>query len=177
MRITAQAAISTMTSVALMFGTQTIRRRMCTPAKTSIPTPSRLKEKHWSRTLLRESTHPFANQRYGPSSRLLLMNRSVAAGVWAARTTWSYYAHTVDLTTSRAGSPVGGNASQIAVWQGHVRPNAVYGPRVKEFRINSLTPMTPEPEAESCPVSGMAPQLRTAWRELHRPLRIGNPNA
>ena len=25
--------------------------------------------------------------------------------------------------------------------------------------------------------SGMAPQLRTAWRELHRPLRIGNPNA
>jgi len=23
---------------------------------------------------------------------------------------------------------------------------------VKEFRINSLTPMTPEPEAESCPV-------------------------
>jgi hypothetical protein len=25
--------------------------------------------------------------------------------------------------------------------------------------------------------SGMAAQLRTAWRELHRPLRIGNPNA
>jgi hypothetical protein len=25
--------------------------------------------------------------------------------------------------------------------------------------------------------SGMAPQLRIAWRELHRPLRIGNPNA
>jgi hypothetical protein len=25
--------------------------------------------------------------------------------------------------------------------------------------------------------SGMAPQLRMAWRELHRPLRIGNPNA
>jgi hypothetical protein len=30
--------------------------------------------------------------------------------------------------------------------------NAVSGPRVKEFQINSLTPMTPEPEAESCPV-------------------------
>ena len=29
---------------------------------------------------------------------------------------------------------------------------AVSGPRVKEFQINSLTPMTPEPEAESCPV-------------------------
>jgi hypothetical protein len=25
--------------------------------------------------------------------------------------------------------------------------------------------------------SGMAPQVRIAWRELHRPLRIGNPNA
>jgi hypothetical protein len=28
--------------------------------------------------------------------------------------------------------------------------NAVSGPRVEEFRINSLTPMTPE--AESCPL-------------------------
>ena len=35
---------------------------------------------------------------------------------------------------------------------GLIFQNAVSGPRVKEFRINSLTPMTPEPEAESCPV-------------------------
>ena len=35
---------------------------------------------------------------------------------------------------------------------GVISQNAVYGARVKEFRINSLTPMTPEPEAESCPV-------------------------
>ena len=38
----------------------------------------------------------------------------------------------------------------------------------------NFTPKTPEPEA-AC--SGMAPQVRIAWRELHRPLRIGNPNA
>jgi hypothetical protein len=29
---------------------------------------------------------------------------------------------------------------------------AISGPRLKEFRISSLMPMTPEPEAESCPV-------------------------
>jgi hypothetical protein len=35
---------------------------------------------------------------------------------------------------------------------GVISQDAVSGPRVKEFRINSLTPMTPEPEAESRPV-------------------------
>jgi len=33
-----------------------------------------------------------------------------------------------------------------------VDENAVSGHQGKEFRINSLTPMTPEREAESCPV-------------------------
>lgn len=31
------------------------------------------------------------------------------------------------------------------------------------------------PEAGAA-CSGMAPQVRIAWRELHRPRRIGNPN-
>jgi hypothetical protein len=49
----------------------------------------------------------------------------------------------------RAGSPLGGSC-----WGRQCRPASFprtpSGPRVKEFRINSLTPMTPE--AESSPV-------------------------
>jgi hypothetical protein len=54
-------------------------------------------------------------------------------------------AHPEATLQFRSGGPLGGSVGMISA-------NAVSGPRVKEFRINSLTPMTPEPEAESCPV-------------------------
>jgi len=46
---------------------------------------------------------------------------------------------------------IGGFTRYVTKWNRHFLQRRS-GPRVKEFRINSLTPMTPEPEAESCPV-------------------------
>ena len=56
-----------------------------------------------------------------------------------------------------------------ADFTGAISQNAVSGPRVKLDAYDAGGGVV------SC--SGMAPQLRIAWRELHRPLWIGNPNA
>jgi hypothetical protein len=56
------------------------------------------------------------------------------------------------ICATRAGSLVVVHDHDPQIVRVQISSNAVSGPRVKEFRINSLTPMTPEPEAESCPL-------------------------